>query len=86
MQMMNRKKNVEFRLIDDEELPPVIIKQNEDDNTVPVIVLNQHYKIWLGLQRSTIPGIAQSLAEKLNQICDSYLVEQMTYAEMDWED
>ena len=79
---MKEKKQVEFRLIDNEDMPPAIIKSNEDDNGV-VIVLNQHHTIWLALHRSTIPGITQSLAGKLNQLCDGYLEQQIMFAEDD---
>ena len=53
---MKRKKTVEFRLIDSEDMPPVVIKKNEIDNGC-VIVLNQAHTIWLGLNRSTIPEL-----------------------------
>lgn len=79
---MKGKKTVEFRLIDSNEMPPIVIKKNEKDNAC-VIVLNQAHTIWLSLQRNTIPGIVQSLAEKLNQLCDGYLEEQLMYVEMD---
>jgi hypothetical protein len=79
---MKGKKTVEFRLIDSNEMPPIVIKKNEQDNAC-VIVLNQAHTIWLSLQRNTIPGIVQSLAEKLNQLCDGYLEEQLMFAQMD---
>tara|TARA_R100000951_G_scaffold116193_1_gene126991 strand:+ start:1212 stop:1475 length:264 start_codon:yes stop_codon:yes gene_type:complete len=79
---MKGKKTVEFRLIDSNEMPPIVIKKSEKDNAC-VIVLNQAHTIWLSLQRNTIPGIVQSLAEKLNQLCDGYLEEQLMYVEMD---
>ena len=83
---MKQKKEIEYRLIDDIEMPPLLFKSSEEDKTSCVIVINQAHKIWLGLHRSTIPGITQSLAGKLNAICDSYLEEQMYYAEMDMEE
>ena len=46
---MKAKKTVEFRLIDSNDMPPIVIKKNETDNTC-VIVLNQAHTIWLGLQ------------------------------------
>ena len=73
---MKRRKEVEFRLIDSEDMPPVVINKHEDDNGC-VILLNQAHTIWLSLNRSTIPGITQSLAEKLNQMCDGYLEQQL---------
>jgi len=74
------RKMVEFRMVNDEELPPIIIKHDEDE-LLPVVVLNVHHKIWLGLQRKTIPGICESLAEKLNDLCDGVLMEQINMEE-----
>jgi len=79
---MKPKKEIEFRLIEDDEMPPLIFKSNEEDGSSCVIVINQAHTIWLGLHRNTIPGIAQSLAEKLNTICDSYLEQQLMNEEM----
>ena len=79
---MKEKKEIEFRLIDSEDMPPVVIKKHENDNGC-VIVLNQAHTIWLSLQRSAIPGITQSLAGKLNQLCDGYLEQQLAFIEMD---
>ena len=75
------KKMVEFRMVNDEELPPIIIKYDEDSGLSPVVVLNLRHKVWLGLQRKTIPGICESLAEKLNDLCDGVLMEQITMEE-----
>jgi|TARA_Y100000004_G_scaffold190519_1_gene247770 hypothetical protein len=78
--MARTRKTVEFRLVNDEELPPVIIKHDEDDLT-PIVVLNVYHKVWLGLQRKTIPGICESLADKLNELCDGVLIEQLNMEE-----
>ena len=79
--MSKQEKRVEFRIVEDEELPAIIIKR--DGGIAPVIVINTYHKVWLSLQRSTIPGITQSLAEKLNQLCDGYLEQQLAYEEND---
>lgn len=76
------EKEVEFRIVIDDELPPIVIKSNEDNNE-PVIIINLHHKIWLSLQRSTIPGICKSMASKLNELCDSYLTDQLRYEGME---
>ncbi len=78
--MARTRKTVEFRLVEDEELPPVIIKHDEDDLT-PIVILNVYHKVWLGLQRKTIPGICESLADKLNELCDGVLIEQLNMEE-----
>ena len=74
-------KQVEFRVIEDNELPAIIIKR--ENEITPVIVINTYHRIWLSLMRSTIPGITQSLAEKLTMICDGFLEEQLKYEDMD---
>jgi len=84
--MMQRAeiKEVEFRIVDDEELPAIIIKR--EDSLQPIIVINTYHKIWLSLMRSTIPGITKSLAEKLTMLCDAFLEEQIQYQDMDRND
>ena len=79
--MNRREKYVEFRLIDDEDMPPMVVKQN-DEGFKPVVVINQAHNVWLSLQRSSIPGICQSLADKLNAMCDAYLEEQLMNEEL----
>ena len=74
-------KQVEFRVIEDNELPAIIIKR--ENEITPVIVINTYHRIWLSLMRRTIPGITQSLAEKLTMICDGFLEEQLKYEDMD---
>tara|TARA_R110002020_G_scaffold17765_5_gene62036 strand:+ start:3885 stop:4124 length:240 start_codon:yes stop_codon:yes gene_type:complete len=66
---------IEYKLIDDEEDVPLKIEYGE--NFLPVITINLHYKIWLSLMRTTIPGISESLRNKLSEICDSYLREHL---------
>ena len=79
--MSKQEKRVEFRIVEDEELPAIIIKR--DGGLEPVIVINTYHKIWLSLQRATIPGITNSLAEKLTLLCDGFLEEQVQYEDMD---
>ena len=81
MMQREERKEVEFRVVNDDELPALIIKR--DGGITPVIVINTYHKIWLSLMRSTIPGITHSLAEKLTMICDSFLEEQLQYEDMD---
>tara|TARA_R110002020_G_scaffold184548_2_gene381646 strand:+ start:9035 stop:9268 length:234 start_codon:yes stop_codon:yes gene_type:complete len=74
-------KYVEYKIIEDSELPPMIIK--DSGNGGLEIVLNNHHKIWLALNRNSIPGIMQSMAEKLQEITNGILKEQ--YAMEKWE-
>ena len=49
---------MEFRLVNDEEMPPVVITMNDRDE--PKVVLNAQHKIWLCLHRKTIAGSAEA--------------------------
>jgi len=65
---------IEFRLVNDDEMPPIVITMNEDDQ--PKVVLNAEHKIWLCLHRKTIAGSAESLFAKIDQILTGFLMEQ----------
>ena len=71
------KKNVEFKIVQDIELPPLVISMDEYDT--PKVVLNTQHKIWLSLNRRLILGIFEALPEKLDMILDGYLREQRMY-------
>ena len=71
------KKNVEFSMVQDLELPPLVISMNEYD--VPKVMLNTQHNIWLSLNRRLILGIFEALPEKLDMILDGYLREQRMY-------
>lgn len=72
---------IEFRVIDDEQLPPVIIKKGENDS--PQILINNYHKIWLCLNRGLISGIFEVFPKKVTEILDAYLREQYQYEIMD---
>ena len=74
---------VEFRLIDDEELPPLVISMNEQDE--PKVVINTHHRIWISLHRRTIAGVIESLQEKMDEILTGFLREQRANENMDLE-
>ena len=69
-----KSKIVEFRLVDDDELPPIVITMDEND--IPKVVINSKYKIWLGLNRKTIGGCAEALYEKIDELLHVYLSDQ----------
>ena len=71
------QKNVEFSIVQDVELPPLVISMNEYD--VPRVMLNTQHKIWLSLNRRLILGIFEALPEKLDMILDGYLREQRIF-------
>ena len=65
---------MEFRLVNDEEMPPVVITMNDRDE--PKVVLNARHKIWLCLHRKTIGGSAEALFGKIDQMLTGMLQEQ----------
>ena len=67
------KEQVEFRLVDDGQLPPIMITMNDDDGGK--VVMNNQHKIWMSLHRKTIGGCAEALFEKINELLYSHLVE-----------
>tara|TARA_R100000995_G_scaffold84458_2_gene63219 strand:- start:1645 stop:1893 length:249 start_codon:yes stop_codon:yes gene_type:complete len=75
--------NVEFRVVNTDELPPIVISQNEDDE--PKVVLNTHHRIWLSLNRKLIAGIMGNLPEKIDMILTGYLQEQRQFEKEDLE-
>jgi hypothetical protein len=78
---MKKEINVEFRLVNDEEMPPIVITMNDRDE--PKVVLNSEHKIWLSLYRKTIGGCAEALYEKIEEILSAHLQEQRAYERMD---
>ena len=78
------KTPVEFRVINTEEMPPIIITQNENDE--PKVMVNTHHRIWISLHRRTIAGIIENLQEKMDAILTGYLEENRAFEIMDRED
>ena len=78
---MKKEINVEFRLVNDEEMPPIVITMNNRDE--PKVVLNSEHKIWLSLYRKTIGGCAEALYEKIDELLTAHLQEQRAYERMD---
>ena len=77
------KVNVEFRIIDAEDMPPLVISQNETEE--PKVVINTYHKLWISLNRKTIAGIIEALQEKMDMILTSYLEEQYAFVMEDRE-
>ena len=82
--MTQETPNVEFRIIDAEDMPPMVISQNEKDE--PKVVINTYHRLWLSLNRRLIAGIINALPEKLDMILTSYLKEQRNFEKMDREE
>jgi hypothetical protein len=75
---------VEFRVIQDNTMPPIIISYDEDDR--PKVVLNTYHKLWISLNRRVIAGIMENLQEKMDMILTSYLSEQRAFEKQDQQD
>tara|TARA_R110000824_G_scaffold377788_1_gene569154 strand:+ start:401 stop:652 length:252 start_codon:yes stop_codon:yes gene_type:complete len=73
---------VEFRIINDSELPPIVFRIDNDTDEV-ICVLNTHHRIWLSINRKVIAGTAESLFEKIDMVLTGYLEEQREYEKMD---
>lgn len=75
---------VEFRLVNDPTMPPIIITMDEND--MPKVVLNAEHRVWLSLHRKTIGGCAEALFGKINELLTAFLAEQRSYEMMDRND
>ena len=75
---------VEFRLVNDPTMPPIIITMDEND--MPKVVLNAEHRVWLSLHRKTIGGCAEALFGKINELLSALLAEQRGYELMDRND
>ena len=80
-----RDKTIEFRLIEENDMPPIVITFGDD--LEPKVILNNHHKIWMAWKRKIIGGIAKSLYDKIDELLDGYLADQYQLQEMDtWEE
>tara|TARA_R100001443_G_scaffold977_2_gene3854 strand:- start:39212 stop:39466 length:255 start_codon:yes stop_codon:yes gene_type:complete len=75
------KREVEFKLVDDEDMPPIIITMG--DNDLPKVVINRKYQIWLSLYRKTIGGCAEAVYDKIDELLTAHLSEQRMYEKME---
>jgi hypothetical protein len=75
--------DIEFRIINDENLPPIVITMDEDDK--PKVVINNYHQLWLSVYRAQIGGIAAKLFDKLVEILDARLKEQRQIERIGYE-
>ena len=80
----NNNKMMEFRLVSDNTMPPIVITMTETDE--PKIVINTTHLIWLSLHRKTIAGSTKPLFEKLDMLLNNFLLEQRANETMYGED
>ena len=74
---------VEFRIIDTEDMPPLVITSNDEGE--PKVVINTYHKLWISLNRKIIAGIVEALQDKMDMILSSYLEEQYMFEKEDRE-
>tara|TARA_B100000287_G_C20556602_1_gene750686 strand:+ start:499 stop:744 length:246 start_codon:yes stop_codon:yes gene_type:complete len=65
---------VEFRLVHDAELPPIVITMNDDDK--PKVVVNDYHKLWLALHRKIIGGCGEPLFTRVDEMLTIMLASQ----------
>lgn len=80
-QQEQTKREIEFRLVDDEELPPIVITIGDDD--LPKVIINRQYTVWLSLYRKCIGGCAESLFDKINELLTNHLSEQRMFEKLE---
>ena len=81
--MQVKAENVEFRIINTAEMPPIVISQNENDE--PKVVINTYHRLWISLNRRLIAGILENMQEKMDMILTGYLKEQREFEKEDLE-
>tara|TARA_Y100000766_G_C18871979_1_gene588786 strand:- start:503 stop:748 length:246 start_codon:yes stop_codon:yes gene_type:complete len=79
--MIKQESNVEFRMVTDEEMPPMVITMNENDEVK--VILNTRFLIWLSLNRKTIGGLPEALYGKIDHLLDGFLKEQRNNERLD---
>lgn len=80
-QVEETKREIEFRLIDDDDMPPIVITIGNSD--LPKVVINRKHTIWLSLNRKCIGGCAESLYEKIDELLTGHLSEQRMFEKME---
>ena len=75
--------NIEFRVVNDDEVPPLVITMGEGD--LPKVMINRHHAIWLMVNRNVIPSCAQEIADEIYKLLDAHLAEMRADELMDYE-
>lgn len=81
MRTITEKRKIEFRLVSDEQLPPIVITMDDEDE--PKVIINTYHRIWIGLNRKVIAGIVENLQEKMDMLLNVYLLEQRHFEKED---
>jgi|TARA_R100000458_G_scaffold47527_1_gene46321 hypothetical protein len=81
MRMEGETREIQFSLIEDIEMPPIVITMDDDDQ--PKVVINRDYAIWLSLHRKVIGGCAEELFGKIDELLTSHLRDQRHFQKME---
>ena len=81
MRMEGETREFQFSLIEDIEMPPIVITMDDDDQ--PKVVINRDYAIWLSLHRKVIGGCAEELFGKIDELLTSHLRDQRHFQKME---
>ena len=79
--MEGETREIQFSLIEDIEMPPIVITMDDDDQ--PTVVINRDYAIWLSLHRKVIGGCAEELFGKIDELLTSHLRDQRHFQKME---
>ena len=74
---------VDFVIVNDEEMPPLMVTSDDDDGVK--VVLNAVHRTWLALHRKTVGGLGEPIFEKIDFLLHTWLEEQRAYEKMDGE-
>tara|TARA_Y100001972_G_scaffold23626_1_gene28426 strand:+ start:444 stop:683 length:240 start_codon:yes stop_codon:yes gene_type:complete len=75
--------NVDFVIVNDEEMPPLMVTPNDDDEVK--VVLNAAHRTWLALHRKTVGGLGEPVFDKIDFLLQAWLEEQRAYEKSDGE-
>ena len=81
MRIEGETREIQFSLIEDIEMPPIVITMDDDDQ--PKVVINRDYAIWLSLHRKVIGGCAEELFGKIDELLTSHLRDQRHFQKME---
>ena len=79
--MENSKVEIELRIVRDEELPPIVITM--DDNDDIKVMINENHKTWLAIHRKSIGGLSPLLYEKIDEILLATLKEARIFERLE---
>ena len=74
-------KEIELRIVRDEELPPIVITMDEDDEIK--VMINENHKTWLAIHRKTIGGLSPVIYEKIDEILLATLKETRAFERLE---